>query len=52
MTRGLRLGGDDGKIFTHQFIHQAALAHVGFAYNTDEAGFVSGQFFYLLKVQS
>ncbi len=40
MPRSLRLGGDDGKIFAHQFIDEAALTHVGLAYDTDETGFV------------
>jgi len=40
MTGSLSFCGDDGEIFAHQFIHQAALTHVGPAYNTNETGFV------------
>ncbi len=40
VTRGLRLGGDDGQTLAHERIHKCRLSHIGIAYDIDETRLV------------
>jgi hypothetical protein len=45
MARGLRLGSNNGKPFTHKSVHQRAFAHVWVSNNIYESGLVFCHFF-------